>query len=292
VISVGNLAVGGTGKTPVAAWVAQRLAAAGVPTHLLAGLHGADEALLHARWSPSVPVLVDRNRARAAARAHAEGARAVVLDDGFQHFAVARDLDIVLLAAEDRFPGPVLPRGPYRERPEALARADAVVVTRRTATCEAALALAERARRLAPEALSAGLRLAPGGLQPLSVWAEPARADADGAELRRVAAPALAVCALGRPDAFGEAVAEQVGGPVELMAFADHHAYTLVEVDRVSALAEGRPIVVSAKDAVKLAPYAARLGAAWVLTEELCWDWGEETLARRIDALMAEAVGP
>ena len=291
VVSVGNLAVGGTGKTPVTAWAANRLAAAGLPTSVLTGGHGADEALLHARWNPGVSVHADGDRVRAALRVRAQGARVAVLDDGFQHFAVARDLDVVLLAAEDPFPGPVLPRGPYRERGHALARADVVVVTRRTASQEAARKLARAAARLAPGALSAGLRLAPAGLWPLASWAlrTPKRAGG-GAEAGGAVGPALAVCAVGRPDAFRAAVARRVDGPVQLHVFADHHAYTAADVERIRAVAGGRPLVVSEKDAVKLGPHAARLGTAYVLTEELRWDWGEQGLAERLQALAAEAL--
>ena len=293
VVSVGNLAVGGTGKTPVAAWAAGRLAAAGVPTSLLTGGYGADEALLHARWNPGVSVHADRERVRAALRARAQGARAAVLDDGFQHFALARDLDVVLLAAEDPFPGPVLPRGPYRERQHALARADVVVVTRRTASPEAARRLAHAAARLAPRALSAGLGLAPAGLWPLASWGRRTPTPAgDGAEVDGAVGAALAVGAVGRPDAFRAAVARRVDGPVQLLAFADHHAYTRADVDRVRAVAAGRPIVVTEKDAVKLVPHTAALGTAYVLVEELRWDWGEDELAERIEGLVVEAVGP
>lgn len=290
VVSVGNLAVGGTGKTPLAAWVARRLAASGARTTVLVGPQGADEGELHARWNPAVPVRVDRNRARAAVYAATEGAQAVVLDDGFQHFALGRDLDVVLLSADDPFPAPVLPRGPYRERAGALARADAIVVTRRQGTAEAARRVAEHARTFAPDALSAGLRLAPGPLFPLGAWAQGGGGEATSLGLDRLDGSTLAVCGVGRPDLFREAVAGRAGGPVGLLSFPDHRAYTSGDVERVREVAAGRPVVVTEKDAVKLAAHEEALGPTFVLTERLHWEWGEEALARRVTALVAETV--
>lgn len=291
VVSVGNLAVGGTGKTPVAAWVARRLASSGAPTTILAGPQGADEAALHARWNPDVPVRVDANRARAAVYAATGGARALVLDDGFQHFALGRDLDIVLLSADDPFPGPVLPRGPYRERPEALARADALVVTRRGAAAEAARRVAERARAFAPDALTAGVCLAPGPLLPLEVWERGGEGRAASAGVDRLDGSALAVCGVGRPDAVRAAVRARARGPVDLLSFPDHHAFGAADVERVRRTAAGRAVIMTEKDAVKLADRADALRPAWVLTEELRWEWGEEALVKRLHALVAGVVG-
>ena len=293
VVSVGNLAVGGTGKTPVAAWVVARLLEAGKATTLVAGAWGKDEALLHERWNPRAPVLVGRDRLAAAATARDAGAQAIVLDDGFQHLRIARDLNVVLLSAEDAFPGRVLPRGPYREAPDALRRADVLAVTCRRASDAEAQAVAERAARYAPGAVTAGARLAPGGLCRLAEWTQ-ARAAAPGPGSRVVptaAGPVLAVCAIGRPDAFAEAVRPLVGGPVELLAFADHHPYGRRDVARIGRRAAGRPVVLTEKDAVKLAPHASALGEVWVLSEELRWSWGEAELRGRLDALAAETVG-
>ena len=291
VVSVGNLAVGGTGKTPVAAWIVARLLEARVPTALVAGAAGRDEALLHERWNPQAPVVVGRNRCAAAAAARARGARAVVLDDAFQHFGIARDLDVVVLAAEDAFPGRVLPRGPYREGPEALRRAGVLVVTRRTASEEEARRLAGLAARFAPEAVTAGGWLAPRGLRALPTWADRGETAPEGGPQQAPTGPALAVCAVGRPGAFAEALRPYAGAPVELLAFPDHHPYDLKDVARIRRRAAGRPVLVTEKDAVKLAPHAGELGEAWVLTEEVRWAWGETELRERLAALAAEAAG-
>ncbi|MEQ1857149.1 MAG: tetraacyldisaccharide 4'-kinase, partial [Longimicrobiales bacterium] len=126
--------------------VASSVRTSGVRACILVGAEGEDEALLHRTWNPGIPVSSGRDRVATAARARAEGAEVAVLDDGFQHHALARDLDIVLLSADDPPPGQVLPRGPYREPMEALGRADLVVVTRRNADVSRSRALEEGGR--------------------------------------------------------------------------------------------------------------------------------------------------
>jgi len=317
VVSVGNLAVGGTGKTPVVAWIASRLARAGAPTGVLTGTRGRDEALLHERWNPGVPVFVGGDRARAAAEARDAGVRVAVLDDGFQHFRLGRDLDVVLLSADDPFPGHVLPRGPYREPASALARAHVVVITRRRASEREARAVEARARELAPGAETAGLSLAPVGLRPLRSWVGGARGAGrepegdgerqDGTTRERGgrarerggssagAGPMrehlLAVCAVARPATFRDTVAELTAGGVELLAFADHHVFRAGDVSRIRSRAAGRPVVVTEKDAVKLACHDPDPETTLVLVEEPRWSWGVEALGTRLDALVGEGVG-
>lgn len=280
VVSVGNLAVGGTGKTPMSAWIAARLHASGVPCGVLVGGHGEDEALLHESWNPGVRVLSGRDRAAGAARARTEGACVAVLDDGFQHRTLDRDVDLVLLSAEDPFPGPVLPRGPYREGPRALGRADAVVVTRRSAPLDAARALAASAAHYAPGAVHGAIRIQPGRWRRL-----------DGGGRPPGACDVLAVCGIARPYTFRAAVEAYVEGAVELITFADHHAYGRADAARLRSRAGERPIVVTEKDAVKLTRYSGLLGETYVLGEELRWDWGEEDVAGLLDTLVGEVVG-
>ena len=135
VISVGNLTTGGTGKTPVVRWLVRVLRRRGWTPGILHGGYAEDEPALHRAWFPDLPVVADRDRLRGAGRAMEMGADVLVLDDAFQHRRIGRDLDIVLVAAEAwGRTARLLPRGPYREPPSALRRADLVVVTRRTAT--------------------------------------------------------------------------------------------------------------------------------------------------------------
>jgi len=276
-VSVGNLAVGGTGKTPIVRWVTSDLLASGAETAILVGEAAADEAQLHRRWNPGVDVLVDRDRVSSARRARAAGCRVVVIDDGFHHAALARDLDLVLISADDPFPAPVLPRGPYREPASALGRAGAIVVTRRAAPAERALDIAAFIEREWPRSVLGVVSLEPGTLARLD-GATPAPASNDAV---------LAVCGVARPDAFAAAVREVVGGDVELLAFADHHAYDGADAERIRRRAHGRPVVTTEKDAVKLERWHARLGATFVLHDRLRWERGESALR----ALLRYAAG-
>jgi tetraacyldisaccharide 4'-kinase len=240
-VSVGNLTVGGTGKTPVSAWIVGRLLALGArPAVLLRG-YGDDEVQLHRRWNPSVPVLPDPDRARSATAALGLGANVVVLDDGFQHRRLARDLDVLLIAAEQPFPGRQLPRGPFREAAACLRRADLLLVTRRTASereVEARLRVIERfagGKPLARVRLAAGAWTTLGG-------------DPTTAPRGEV----LAVTSVAEPELFRRMVAEAADGSVELMAFPDHHEFDARDTAAIARAARGREIAVTEKDAVKL----------------------------------------
>ena len=99
-LSVGNLTVGGTGKTPVSSWLAVQLEARGAHPAIVMRGYGDDEPLVHARLAPTIPVIVNANRFEAIERAAAQGADVAVLDDAFQHRAVARAADVVLISAD------------------------------------------------------------------------------------------------------------------------------------------------------------------------------------------------
>lgn len=274
VVSVGNLAVGGTGKTPFAAWVVRVLAERGAHPALLVRGYGEDEILLHRRWNPDAPVHADADRVAAARTAGEEGADVAVLDDGFQHRYLARDVDIVLLAAEDAFPGRMLPRGSYREPASALERADAVVVTRRTASAEAAAALAGEISRRHPERAVAVLALVPGSWSTLA--GEPSEPPPG---------PVLAAAGVARPETFRRQVAEALGSEAELAPFADHHAFTSAEARALRRRAGTRTLVVTEKDAVKLERHANILEPVRVLGVRLAWDKGEDDVRTLVAAL-------
>lgn len=296
VISVGNLAVGGTGKTPVSAWVVEALDGFGGEPALLLRGYGDDEVRLHRHWSPAVPVMVGADRVAAARRARDAGAVIAVLDDGFQHRRLARSLDVVLLAAGDPVPGAVLPRGPYREPFGALRRADVVVVTRRTETAEAARRVAEDLRaagHLTSGATTAGAHLAATDVVPLGAYRAasdgPARSradhDVDGADPGR----ALVVTAIARPEAFLRDVEALTGAACQLLAFSDHHDFTVADARSIREEAGERPVYVTEKDAVKLAEHATLLGDVRVVRQGLSWDWGEAEVRRRLEALVHRA---
>jgi tetraacyldisaccharide 4'-kinase len=283
IVSVGNLAVGGTGKTPFAAWVARALADGGAQPSLLLSGYGADEVLLHRSWNDRIAVLADPDRVSGARRAAREGATVVVVDDGFQHRRLARDLDVVLLAVEDHFPGRVLPCGPYREPAASLSRADVVVLTRRSASEDEARALEQRVSgvpSVGNDRVLACVHLLADRLERL---VDP------NVPLSEPLEQPLALTAIARPEAFRHDVARLASGNVDLLAFADHHPFTEDDAHTARKRAEGRPIVVTEKDAVKLRVFADVLGETWVLRQQLVWDWGEEAVRARIAGVDAAA---
>lgn len=259
VVSIGNLTAGGTGKTPACVWLARELARRGYRPGLLSRGYGAaagesnDEALLLARSLPGVPHVQDARRTRGGARLVELGVDAIVLDDGFQHRALARDLDFVLVDATRPWGLPsvgdaapvcaLLPRGLLREPRTSLARADAIVVTRSDQVEPAALEALERQLE----------RFAPGRPIARAVHAPRALVDEAGREhdVRALAGLEIdVVSALGNPTAF-ESTLRGLGAVVrDHRVFADHHRYERADVAGLGAL---RPLVTSAKDAVKLA---------------------------------------
>lgn len=271
VVSVGNLAVGGTGKSPVVSWVVGLLEEAGHAVAILRRDHGDDETLLHRTWRPGTPVLVGSDRVTLAERARDQGAAVVVLDDGFQHRGLARDLDLVLLSVEDGVTEPLLPRGRFREPASALDRADAVILTRRRASAQEArrVAGAVDARTRAGDVVRGCVHLAPGSLVPFPDWVAGTGARSPGT----VESP-LVVTAVARPREVLRDVASICGGMATLLAFPDHHDYDAVDVARIRRVRKGRPVVVTEKDAVKLRDLPDLPGDTWVLEQELNWDWG------------------
>ncbi len=300
-LGVGNLTVGGTGKTPVAAWACAELRRRGArPALLLRGV-GGDEPRVHALLNPDVPVVADADRVRGAARAARLGADVLVLDDAFQHRRARRDVDLVLVSAE-RFGGGarLLPAGPYREPLGALRRADVVVVTRKSSSAARAADVADALRARAPHADVAVVHLAADALRR---WTGgDGAADAGGAadlgaggdadEVRPLAAlrgeRVVAAAGVGDPNAFAAQLAE-AGARVSLARYADHHAYTRDDAAAIAARAArgagGAWIVTTLKDAVKLGPLWPR-GAAplWYVSQRVTVERGAQALAARLDA--------
>jgi tetraacyldisaccharide 4'-kinase len=282
VVSVGNLTVGGTGKTPVAAWIAARLLARGRRPAIVTRGYGADELLVHRELNPGVPVLAAERRRHAVLDAAAAGRDVAILDDGFQHRALHRDLDIVLLGAEQwQRPRRLLPRGPWREPLASLSRADLVVVTRKSAdAAEAARVAREVAARFAglPVAVCA---LLPTRLAPLDPDAGPPR------ELAWLAGRGvLAVASLGDPASFAGQL-EAAGALVRLLAYPDHHDFDAADAARIVAAAGGRTILMTRKEAVKLGPLLHRDAAAYVVHQAVTPELGEAELDRALDRTLS-----
>ena len=271
IISVGNLTVGGTGKTPVASWFITRLTTMGHRPALVTRGYGTDEVLLHGLWNPGAPVVVQKSKIQGVTEAARKGATVAVLDDGFQHRAVKREVDIVLLAAEQGTEASFLPRGRLREPLSALSRADAIVITRKVATQGEGCAMGRLARGWAPEAVLGQIHLEE------DVWTELA---GDPAEVH--AGPPrgdlLAVCSIAEPDGFHEVVRSRANGVVECMAFPDHHPFSDRDVRRIVERAGGRPVVITEKDAVKLRTFSKEMPKMYVLRLRVAWDFGQDAV--------------
>lgn len=264
VISVGNVTVGGTGKTPLVIELVTRLREAGChPAIVTRGYaarsgHGADEVQEYLEALPETPVVVDSDRVRGvrtAAERHA--ADCVVLDDGFQHRRLRRDFDLVAIDALNPFGGGrLLPAGGLRESLAGLRRASFFVVTRVNLVRETDV---ERIRAelamWAPQAPVLTAQVVSDGLTQVY----PARAGASRT-LRVVDSdaqpdPLLPVCGIGNPASVLRLLDSLGIARCEPLLFSDHHDYRTRDLDRIeSAVRErgARGVATTRKDWVKL----------------------------------------
>ena len=224
-------------------------------------------------------------RIKAARELAAGGCDVVVLDDGFQHRRLARDLDGVLIAAETWTRAPrLLPRGPWREPPRSLGRAGAVVVTRKSASAERARVVAEEAAAIAaPGTPVAICHLAAETVVPLHGGAPASPAAFRGRRL-------LAVAALATPRPFFDAL-RGFGAEVEEAAYPDHHPFSAEEARRIAARAAGRPILITHKDAVKLRPLLPSSEDVLVLAQSVRIEAGGDALDAAIGRALQEPRG-
>ena len=280
-LSIGNLSVGGTGKTPVAAWAAERLRARGARPAIVLRGYGDDEPLVHARLNAEVPVIVSPVRAEGIRQAAAKGCDVVVLDDAFQHRRVTRMADWVLVSA-DRWSGSraLLPAGPWREPLSALRRATIAVVTRKAATPELATEVRDRIALAAP-----GLRVA---VVSLELDALRATAGSTTRGLDTLAGTKVnLISGIGDPSALRRQL-EQRGATVRQRAFPDHHAFTATEIAELArSAAADETVVCTLKDAVKLAPQWPRAGTPlWYVSQRVNVEEGVGLLEGSLDALL------
>ncbi len=289
VVSVGNLTTGGTGKTPIVAAIVEWFTAHGVRPAILSrgyrALEGAvnDEKLVLDQLCPGVPHLQGANRvesARAACERH--GAQVLVLDDGFQHRRLARNLDLVLIDALDPWgAGHLLPRGLLREPRAGLRRAHAVILTRAD-QCppDQKARLIDDIRRFGPDAPPIEIEFRPTGL---------INAAGEQAPVESLSAVA-AFCGIGNPDGFRRTLADAgVKCIAAFRAFRDHHHYSAADLDdlaRWAAAQQATALVTTQKDLVKIPQ--TRLGEAplWALTVRARFTAGAE----RFSALLQDLV--
>lgn len=291
-VSIGNIAWGGTGKTPFVAWLLRWAAQEGLKAVVLSRGYGGkpgkepllvtpttlpehcgDEPLMLARAFPEAGVLVFPRRAQSARFAEAFlKPDLLVLDDGMQHLGVGRDLDIVLLRKDDLEDdwGRVIPAGVWREGESALAAASAFAVK----------VAPEEAVSLAPQIHA---RLARFGKPVFSFFPIPAGVrrlfgNGEGGNGLVPAeefptGPYILLSGVGHPEGVEESAKRLFGrAPVQHFSFADHHPYSASDIQAVLKMtAVPLPLVCTSKDAVKLSAFAELLHntPVWVLESEL-----------------------
>ncbi len=283
VVVVGNLTVGGTGKTPLVAWLSIKLSAVGMKVAVVSRGYGGrargvtrvtvhsrpsevgDEALLLARRSQAT-VFVGKDRVAAAKAAVADRADIVITDDGLQHLALKRDCEIVVIDGQRGFGnGCLLPRGPLRESPRRLRRVNAVVINGAITAANFQLPRMVSSTHFA-------MHMQPGDARPVS----------GGGGLRALAsfrgAGVHAVAGIGNPQRFFDTL-RNAGLTVYEHPFPDHFAFKPGDLNFGDTL----PVLMTEKDAVKCAPFA----------DERCWfvpvtaEFAEDEANQLIDLVLA-----
>lgn len=245
-LSIGNLAVGGTGKTPLLFEALGRLAASEIKTGVLSRGYGGDEGVMLRNRFPDVDLEEDPDRVRGLAAMLERGKPDVLLlDDGFQHFQLERDKDVVLLDAQLPW-GRCLPSGPFREGREALRRADCVILSRVGAVDGNRRAEIWREvdaiRKGLPSLSRVEGDLALRDLRCLADGRVEAASWLDGSSVFLAAGVA-------RPESFRR-LCERAGAVVTGVDWkGDHHPWKAVDQE---AWVKGYPILVTEKDAVKM----------------------------------------
>lgn len=317
VISVGNLVLGGTGKTPAVEMLARMIKAMGYkvailsrgygrkPTRATASLgivsdgervllreeEGGDEPLVLAGNLPGVAVLVGKDRFRTGSYAiNNFGTSAVILDDGYQHIALRRDIDIVTLDSSCPFGnGHLLPRGTLREPVEGLRRADLFLLTRvdTAAPMDSGIEdIRRKLRSINPAAPILESVHSPVCLENITTGE---RLELEFLTGRNV----FAVSSIGNPQSFEKTLRNLGARVVDEFRFADHHRYTSDEIARIQRMAQERGVrtwLTTQKDAVRLKPFRNSFvtGEAvdvLALVIELKIVRGEEILEEMIKAL-------
>ncbi|HEY3321164.1 MAG TPA: tetraacyldisaccharide 4'-kinase [Planctomycetota bacterium] len=290
-ICIGNITVGGTGKTPATKYFARGLAQRGrKPAVLQRGYkdQANDEAveIRTALQDLRVPVLIEADRLASAQRAKADGRDVALLDDGFQHWRLARDLDIVLIDATNPFGGGHLaPWGRLREKPEALARAGIVILTRADQVSPDRLAEIEKEiAAYAPQAVKAKAVHKPVALRNC--------VHGDAIALEKLKGlPVYALCGIGNPDAFLRTLESLGVVPAGNACYSDHAALDAWQMDFLDipcAEASGaKAIVLTEKDAAKLATQLAGVTfPVWALEVQFRIIDGEQAVWQKIEEVL------
>jgi tetraacyldisaccharide 4'-kinase len=309
-VSIGNLTLGGTGKTPLTMWVARWYQQQGWRVVVLSRGYGGhaegrlrvvsagvgplydwrevgDEPYLLACELPGIPVLTGKNRYLSGRYACEHfAAQVLVLDDGFQHYALQRDLDVVLIDAMNPFGhGALLPRGSLREPLRALQRADILVLTRTEFAGRALSPLTAQIRRWNARS---PLCYTTTGIEALCQRETGMLKDVTWLRQRRV----VALVSIGNPEAFAATLIQLGSEVATLVIFPDHHPYIEDDWRAIVATIQQQGaacLITTTKDAVRLAPSWQAPVPVYTLRMGVTFTQGKEVFQHRLQALVAHA---
>ncbi len=286
VISVGNITLGGTGKTPFAMALAKILEEdLKKNVCVLIRGYGWDEQEMLRRNLADIPVLVGQDRFRSSNKAvKLYGSDTAILDDGFQHWELERDLNIVLIDSRNPFGnGHLFPRGVLRETKRSLARADVIVFTKNNSPAAGLESLRKEA-----SAISKGAIILEAAHVPKYLYEGRARSVHDLSAVR--GKKVILLSSIGDPLYFEETVRGLGADVIEHIKFPDHHDYKKKDIDRVTARCGERHfdlIITTEKDIVKLNRLGLSMGSYKILTlaVEMQILSGKEDLVDRLRSL-------
>ncbi len=312
VISIGNLTTGGTGKTPLVIWICRQIRNLDYRVAIVSRGYGAavnddltaqpnDEALELGQRLPDVPHLQNPDRVVSAKIAIEElETQCIVMDDGFQHRRLGRDLDIVVVDATVPFGyGYVLPRGLLREPLKNIARADFVVISRCDQVSDRQLGQIEATiKRHRPD-----MPIAKTKVQPAS-WMQFDGRQKRLAELKtsmpgqpnpKTPVRVFVCCAIGNPESFVNTVTSTGVNIVGQKFFSDHHLYDRQDIASVVELAiaeNAEAIVCTHKDLVKIGVNRFKGLPIYALVAEIVFLDGEPSLGAAVGSALREIVSP
>ena len=322
VISLGNVTVGGTGKTPTAQRLARTIRDMGYRVVILnrgyrAKWHGevgivsdgkklymdsseaGDEAYMLAKHLPDVPVLIGAERVKTGRYAIEHfGAEVAILDDGYQHWQLEHDLDILLVDAVNVFGnGYILPRGTLREPISHISRADVCLMTKVDQAAEGSCDyIQQTVRKYNPEAHILESVHQPRNFIPISEWYKDIANDSMNVHMikgHRI----VAVSAIGNPASFEQTLSDLGATIIESLRYPDHHDYTMQEMQDILEQAENmgaEAIVITEKDAVKIPTEV--INAQWnipvyVICVEVTFTKGGEGFQKMLGERLTEKLG-
>lgn len=286
VISVGNLTLGGTGKTPFVITLARLMdEEMNKEVGVLIRGYGWDEQAMLKKNLTDIPILVGEDRVRSSHRAiKLYGSDTAILDDGFQYWELKRDLDIVLIDSRNPFGnGRLFPRGTLRESKDAIIRADAVVFTKVNKLLFSIDAMKKDLKRIKEDLIFLEAVHRPKNLYDVKMRRD---LNLDYLKGKRT----ILLSSIGDPEYFEETVKDLNAEVITHIKFADHHNYTKKDIDSIVRICDERKfdiLLTTEKDAVKLSRLGLSFGDNPLMTLQIEMDItsGKESLVVRLHSL-------